>query len=151
MRYLIKIAAAVLVGLLLTSVVQAGRGGGGGHGGGHGGHGGGYFRGGVGRFQGGGNFRGGVGRFQGRSFAARWRGGFSHRWWDRRFNRWMYFNPGWGGWYWSDGDMTTWNPVDADYAPPEPDETTPFETVPPDNTPPSPSKLKGTPPADDDP
>jgi hypothetical protein len=121
MQYLFKSAAAVLAGLLLTTAVQAGRGGHGGQGRFHGGH---------------GHFHGGHGCFQGRHFAARWRGGFSHRWWNRRFNRWMYFNPGWGGWYWSDGDMTDWTPVDTDCAPPVPDVTTPVETVPPDDTPP---------------
>ncbi len=60
----------------------------------------------------------------------------------------MYWNPGWGGWYWYAPGTTDWVAVEADDAPEEPDDNTPAETVPPpDDTPPPGT----TTPTDDDP
>jgi hypothetical protein len=105
MHWSLKIASAVLLGFaLLTGAAadaHAGRPGGSGHAGsrppsghaggrhhGHGGH---------------------------RRHHIRHHGRFSHRHWDRRFHRWMYFDPGYNRWYVRYG--AEWLPVPVEDAP----------------------------------
>jgi hypothetical protein len=43
---------------------------------------------------------------------------FSHRHWDGRYRRWLYFNPAYRHWYWWSPGATAWVPTDADDAVP---------------------------------
>jgi hypothetical protein len=64
------------------------------------------------------------------NYAVRWHGAYSHRWWDRRFNRWLYFNPVYRGWYSYVPATSQWVVVN-DGVPAEPAEDTPVEVIPP--------------------
>jgi hypothetical protein len=101
----LKIASAALLGFALLTVkapdAHAGRPGACGHRHGHGGHG-----------------------IHGRGHI-RHHGLFSHRHWDRRFHRWMYFYPGYNRWYvqrWYVQCGNVWVPVAVDEAPGIPDD-----------------------------
>jgi hypothetical protein len=64
------------------------------------------------------------------NYAVRWHGAYSHRWWDRRFNRWLYFNPAYRCWYSYVPATSQWVVVN-DGVPAEPTEDTPVEVIPP--------------------
>jgi hypothetical protein len=92
MNATLKSLAAIMLGLIATSMAQAR---------GHGGHSGGHHARVAARV---GVARVGVHR------DLRWHGQFSHRRWDTRYGRWVYWNPGFRRWYW-------WSPVVTEYVP----------------------------------